>query len=184
MVKLIVKTSSKVALIAAFFLLIGGGLLWLANNYRIATPDQLITQTLKDAEDAARRGSVNGVMDTISDDFSAGGLDKAKVKLLLLKTMGQSRSSDYSVAIHPPKIMLSPKGRPDERLVTTQFAAFNPDTGEDIYRTSEPPVLLMRQETRRKWLFFSEPYWRVAGVVNMPALPGSMSNGDYGGLLP
>lgn len=178
------KTSSKVALVVAIFMLIGGGLLWVANNSRPATPDQLIIQTLKDAETAARRGSVNGVLDTVSDDFSAGGWNKAKLRILLMKTLGQSRGTNYSVAIHPPKIMLSPKGRLDERLVMTRFAAFNTDTGDDIYKTNDPPVLLMRQETRRKWLIFNEPYWRVAGVVNLPALPGSMENSDYNGLLP
>jgi hypothetical protein len=176
-----VKPSSKIALAVAVLLLLVGGIMVGIGRTQKPSPERLIVQSLQDAEDAARRGSVNGVMDTISEDFRAGGWDRGKIKLLLLRTMAQGRGTNYDVHVNQPRIMKSPKGREDERLVVTRFAAFYAGTGEDIYKTGEGVILVMREETRSKWLVFREPYWRVVGVVNLPALPGSDSPGDSGG---
>ena len=177
------KTSSKIALFAAVILLLLGGMLWFfGNNADPPTPEQRIVQTLHDAEVAAKRGSVNGVMDTISSNFQAGIWDYRRLKLYLIRTLSQGRGANYDVHLNQPLIQPL-KGRKDERLVTTRFAAFDSGTGADIYKTNEPLILVMREESRTHWLIFREPYWRVVGVANLPVLPGSDGGTDSGGGL-
>ena len=177
------KTSSKISLAVALVLLFGGGFLWFALGGEKPTPDALIRQSLSDAEDAARRGYAGGVMDSVSDDFNSGGWDKTKLRLLLARTLKSGRGTNYNVRVNAPRIMPSPKGNQNERLVTTQFSAFYNDSGESIFG-SGPVVLVMREETERKWLFFREPKWRIVAVPNLPGLPGMDSlSGEGGGLL-
>ena len=176
------KTSSKITLAVAALLLFAGGFFWIMNRGPEPTPDALITQTLKDAEEAARHGSVGGVMDGVSDDFKSGAWDKTRLRLLLARTLRNGRGTDYDVHVNIPRIMASPKGNADERLVTTQFAAFYSDNNENIFG-SGPVVLVMRKETERKWLFFRAPKWRIVSVVNMALVPGADAPDDGGGGL-
>lgn len=175
------KTSSKITLVCATLLLLAGGFLWLINSGVKPTPETLITQSLQNAEESAQHGSTGGVMDSISDEFKSGAWDKTKLRLLLARTLKSGRGTDYKVHVNAPRIVPSPVGKQNERLVTTQFSAFYGDGGESIFGTG-PVVLVMRQETERKWIFFREPKWRIVSVANMPPLLGADPN-DNGGLL-
>lgn len=175
------KTSSKIMLALAVLLVVAGGFLFAVQGEK-PTPDALIRQSLSEAENAARRGSAGGVMDSVSDDFKSGPWDKTKLRLLLARSLKAGKGTDYNVRVNAPRIMPSPKGKPDERLVTTQFSAFYSDNGENIFGTG-PVVMVMRQETERKWLFFREPKWRIVSIVNAPPILGSDPNDAGGGLL-
>ena len=174
------KTSSKITLVVAALLLFAGGFVWIINRGATPTPDALIRQSLQEAEDAARNGSVGGVMASVSDDFKSGAWDKTRLRLLLAQTLRNGRGTDYNVRVNAPRIMPSPKGNQNERLVTTQFAAFYSDNNENIFG-SGPVVLVMREENQRKWLFFREPKWRIVSVVNMALVPGADTEGDGSG---
>ena len=178
----LMKTSSKITLIVAALLLFAGGFFWLTSRGPEPTPDTQITETLKNAEDAARRGSVGGVMSGVSDDFKSGAWNKTRLRLLLARTLRNGRGTDYNVHVNIPRIMPSPKGNANERLVTTQFSAFYSDNNENIFG-SGPVVLVMRKETERKWVFFREPKWRIVSVVNMALVPGADAEGDGSGGL-
>ena len=168
------KTSSKIALIAALVLLLGSGVFWIiGQNTSTKSPEQLINESLRDAEDAAQRGSVSGVMDVVSDDFASGTWNKARLRLLLTRTLQQGRGTSYDVRVNAPTVSPSPRGNPDERVVMTRFSAFYSGSSESIYNSGNQPVLLvMRRETERKWLIFRQPRWRIISVPQIAPLLG------------
>ncbi len=166
--------STRIGLILAVLLLVIGGVLYLGRP-EVKTPDQLITESLADAGTAAQRGDVGGVMDAFSDHFHAGDWNKPRLRLLLSRTLSAGRGTPYDVHINVPKILPSPTGKSDEREVITRFSAFYPG-GEDIYKSNDAVELIMRAETRRRYLLFREPHWRIVSIINLPSLPGS--NGD------
>jgi len=168
-----VKRSSKIALFVAL-LLVGIGVFWIAGTSGPKkTPEELITESLADAETAARRRHPAEVMEVISDKFQAGLWNKDRLRLMLIRSMQQGRGVDYDVRVNAPRILSSPNGNPDERIVISRLSAFYTGTGEDIWG-SGPLTLVMRKESRRKWLFFSEPRWRIVSVANVPPLPGEV----------
>ncbi len=170
------EKSSRVALVLAVVFLLIGGIFYIANDIPDKTPEALIQESLADAQKAAQRGDVGGIMDIVSDDFRSGAWNRTTLRLLLARTLRDSRGMDYSVRVNAPKIQPSPNGRLDERLVLTQFAAFSPQTGDDYYKSKGGVMLIMRAEKRRRLLFFTEPRWRIVSILNMAALPFSDEN--------
>jgi hypothetical protein len=164
--------SSRFGLLAVAVLLLLGARLYLGSRPAVTNPDDLIRASLDDAAAAARHGDVGGIMDSVSDDFHAAGWNKARLRLLLNRTITQGRGTDYDVHVNLPTIRPSPVGRSNERLVITRFAAFYTGSGEDIYKSNDAVMLVMRAETRRRYLVFSEPRWRIVSILNPPALPG------------
>ncbi|MBC8103127.1 MAG: hypothetical protein H7Z41_11125 [Cytophagales bacterium] len=164
------KTTSKVILgVAALLLFVGGWLLWRSRGISPPSPEQRITESLREAEDAARRHSVGGVMDLVSEDFQAGELNKPRLRLLLSRSFQSGRGTNYDVRVNTPRILPSPKGLANERLVFTKASVFFADSGEDIWG-SNPITLVMREEQQTRWLILREPRWRVisVGELNLP----------------
>jgi len=164
---------SKIVLcVAVLSLLIGGGILLSQIISGPPPPAEVaIAGALHDAQDAARNRDLGGVMELVSDDFKSGDWNKPKLRLYLARELRNSRGTNYDVHVNAPKILPSPTGAPDERMVVTQASVFWADTGDNIWG-SNPITLVMREETRRKWLIFTEPRWRVISVAEMN-LPGS-----------
>ena len=170
------KTTSKIVLgFAALLLFIGGFLLWRLQNAPQPTPEQRITESLKEAEDAARQHSVSGVMNLVSDDFHSAQMNKAQLRLLLNRSFASGQGMSYDVHVNAPRILPSPKQDPKERLVFTKASVFFADTGADIWG-SNPITLVMREEHQTRWLFLREPRWRVVSVgeLNLPGADGTL----------
>ncbi len=151
-------------------LVIGGGAL-LAPRSASRTPEAQITEALQSAEEAARNGSVEGVMDVISDDFKAGPLDKTRLRLSLFRAQKSARGVKYDVKVNVPRFLPLDATRPDHRTVMSKLAAFDQLSGETYWGT-EPLMVVMRKEERRKWLVFKEPVWRIVACPALPSLPG------------
>ena len=164
------KRSSWIGLIVAALLLGAGVFLFVSRQGAARTPNELIRASLNDAEVAAKSRSVNDVMAIISEDFQAGMWNKARLRLTLMRSMRDGRGVDYDVRVNAPRILPSPRGNPDERIVITRLSAFYSDGGEDIWG-SGPLTLVMRKESRRRYLFFPEPYWRIVSVANITPTP-------------
>ena len=165
------KTTSKIVLgIATLLLFVGGLLLWRLQSTPKLTPEQQIVASLADAEDAAKRHSVGGVMDLVSNDLSAGQVNKARLRLLLSRSFQNGRGVNYDVHVNAPRILPSPKGDPKERLVFTKASVFFAETGEDIWG-SNPITLVMREEQQPFGLLLRVPRWRVVAVGEL-SLPG------------
>jgi hypothetical protein len=170
------KTTSKIILgIAALLFFVGGFLLWRLQSAPKLTAEQRITESLQDAEDAAKRHSVGGVMEAVSDDFKAGDVNKQRLRLLLSRSFQNGRGIDYDVHVNAPRILPSPKKDPKERLVFTKASVFFADTGDDIWG-SNPITLVMREEQQTRWLFLREPRWRIVAVgeLNLPGVEGEL----------
>jgi hypothetical protein len=166
------KTSSKLVLgIAALLLLIAVVMMAAHNTGPPLTPEQEIVVSLHDAQQAAEHRNLDGVMELISDDFHGGSWTKPRLQLYLSREMNNSRGMSYDVHVNAPRILPAPNGDPNERMVVTQASVFWADTGEDIWGTN-PVTLVMRRETRRHWIFFTQPEWRVVGVGEL-SLPGA-----------
>lgn len=174
------KTSSKIVLAAALVLLGAAGLL-VGQRQAPPTREELIRQSLRNAEEAAQRRDVRGVMEVISNDYKdARGLNKARLRLLLTRSINQGRGVDYNVKINQPRIFPD-KAEPEKKaLVVTKFAVFYAENNGNIWGT-DAVTLAMRKESRRKWLLFSTPVWRIVSVANLPPLPGSNGD-DVGGM--
>ncbi|MES2463237.1 MAG: hypothetical protein V4671_21865 [Armatimonadota bacterium] len=171
------KTTSKIILgLAALLLFVGGFLLWRIQSAPKLTPEQQIIASLRDAEDAARRHSVGGVMNLVSDDFRAGQINKQRLRLLLNRSFQNGRGVNYDVRVNTPRILPSPKGNPEERLVFTKASVFFAETGDDIWG-SNPITLVMRKEEQTRWLFLREPRWRIVAVGEL-SLPG-IDSGEF-----
>lgn len=175
------KRSSKIGLIlAGIFLLTAGLLLFSGARGPKPTPEMRIAEALSDAEEGARRRRVSDVMEVVSKDFRAGSLNRDRLRLLLMRSLNQGRGVRYDVQVTKPRIFPSPKGRANERLVVSRFSVFFTDSGDSIWGT-DSVTLVMREETRRKWLFFQEPHWRIVSIANLPPIPGGDDSG--GGLF-
>lgn len=161
--------SKGVLFLAAVFLLIGGFLILRTRTGPEPTPEERIAQALHDAQEAARNRDLNGVMDLVSDDFRSGELNKQRLRLLLSRELRDSRGTNYDVHVNAPRILPGPKGDPKQRIVITQASVFWADTGDSIWG-SNPITLLMREESERRWLFFTQPRWRIVSVneLNLP----------------
>lgn len=173
------KTSSKIGLAcAAALMLLGGLTLFFISRPPKIAPEILIAQSLQDAENAAKRRSANGVIETISEDFQAGPWNKKRLYVYLMQQFKNGRGVNYDVRVNAPRVLPSPKGNPDERVVISRMSAFYTDSGDDIWG-SGPLTMIMRKESRARLIFFEEPRWRIVGVANIPPLPSDM---DLAGL--
>jgi hypothetical protein len=164
------KTSSKIALVAATLLIGLGIFITLGTRRTEATPEQLIQQSLQDAENAARNRNASGVIEVISNDFQAGMWNKDRLRLMVIRSIQSGRGVDYNVRVNAPRILPSPKGDADQRIVISKMTAFYSGSGEDIWG-SGPLTMVMRKESRPKWLVFSEPRWRIVSLANVPPMP-------------
>jgi hypothetical protein len=164
------KTSSKIALVAATLLLCLSAFLVIATRQPNTPPEVLINQSLQDAENAAKRRNASGVIEVISNDFQAGMWNKERLRLIVIRSIQSSRGVDYDVRVNAPRILPSPKGDPDQRIVISKMTAFYTGTGDDIWG-SGPMTMVMQKESRRKWLFFREPRWRIVSFANVPPMP-------------
>ena len=175
------QRSTQIGLGLGGLLLLIGAVLWMAGAFGGVkpTPDELIAETLNDAKAAARRRDSGGILDAISEKFQGGDLNKQRLRLLVLQSLRQSRGTNYDVSVLRPQISEIP-GQPDKRIVVSKFDVFYSDNGESIWGSS-PLTMVMEKETRRKWLFFSEPKWRI---VSVPSLPPGIGGDDSGSGLP
>jgi hypothetical protein len=89
--------------------------------------------------------------------------------LLLTRSRNNARGVNYDVHINAPRIL--PAQKNDERVVMSRCSVFN-SVGGDSYWDTGGITMVMRKETRTKWLFFQEPQWRIVAVPNLPMLPG------------
>lgn len=78
---------------------------------------------------------------------------------------------NYDVKVNVPRFLPLDATRPDHRTVLSKFAAFDIGSGETYWGT-DPIMVVMRKEERRKWLLFTEPIWRVVSCPTLPPLPG------------
>ena len=163
------QKSSKIGLGAALALLIVGVMLFVFSREPSATPDTLIRQTLKDAESGAKAHDANQIMGAVSEDFHAGLWNKKRLYLQVLRSMRDGRGTDYDARVNEPRILPSPKGNPNERLVFSQLSVFDSGSGGDLWGSGNL-TLVMRKESRPRLLFFREPYWRVVSVANLPPM--------------
>jgi hypothetical protein len=165
------RTASKVGLVGALLLIVIG-LALLLRQPPESSPEILITQSLRDAEDGARNRSARQIMEVISDDFHAGLWNKRRLYLQVVRSLRDGRGTDFDAHVTQPRIMPSPMGKPEERLVFSRLSVFDVGSGEDIWGTG-PIAMIMRKESRPRFLFFREPYWRVVSIPNLPPLFGS-----------
>lgn len=155
---------------AVLLLSIGIAVLFVALSPPKISAEQGIRQSLQEAEDAGKARNANRVMNVISEDFQAGMWNKKRLYIYLLRAMRQGRGMDYDVHVNKPRILPAAKDKPTQRVVISKVSAFYTGTGEDIWG-SGAMTLVMRQETRRKWIFFEEPVWRIVSIANIPPLP-------------
>lgn len=95
------EKSSRLALIVAIILLFVGGISYFVSRVPDKqTPDDLIRESLRDGQEAAQRGDVAGVMSIVSDDFHAGQWNKARLRLLLSRTLSHSQGVAYDVHVN------------------------------------------------------------------------------------
>ena len=173
------KRSSWVALVAAVLLLGGSGVLLVVRGGKRPTPEQLIRQSLRDVEEAGRKRSVGGVMSAVSKDYKdAAGFNKDRLRLLLARAVQDTQNRTFDVRVTPRNISFLPGNR-DQATVVVQTAVVDTQNGETIWGGDQLITLVMRRESRRKWLVFSDDVWRVVGAANLPPFGG----GDEGGGL-
>ncbi len=179
------RRSSWIGLGTALVFLLAAGGWFLLRGGTPPTPEMLITESLNDAEQAARKRNLSGMMEIVSNDFRAAGMKRDHIRLRLLQVLRQSRGVSYDVQVTKPRIFPSPEGDTKKRLVISRLSVFYNDSGETIWGSNEPLVFVMREETRRKYLFLKEPRWRIVGVANMPPILGGddSGGGSFGGLL-
>jgi hypothetical protein len=167
------RLSSKFGLIGATLLILIGTLLYLGRVPDVPA-EELIRQSLRDAETGARNHSTHQIMEVISDDFRAGMWDKRRLYLQVLHSLRDARGTDYDTHLAAPRILPSPKGDSNQRLVLTRLSIFESGSSDDIWGSGDL-TLVMRKESRPRLLFFREPYWRIVSVANLPpALEGGL----------
>ncbi|MBB6053510.1 hypothetical protein [Armatimonas rosea] len=160
---------SKIVVALCLLLLVAAGI-WSLAPRPAATPELQIAESLQEAADAAQAGHVSAMMDLISEDFKSGMLNKARMRLLLNNAKSSGRGVKYDVKITPPKVLESADKDPKQRVVFTSASVLG-DGSETLWGGNQL-TLVMRQESRRRNLFFTEPHWRVISIANMPPLPG------------
>lgn len=166
--KTMTKMSKIVVGLCLLLLLVAG--LWALAPRPAATPELQIAESLQEAADAAQAGKVSGMMDLISEDFKSGALNKARLRLLLTRARNSGRGVRYDVKVTPPTILDSADKDPNQRVVFTSASVLG-DANETLWGGSQL-TLVMRKETRRHNVFFTEPHWRVVSIANLPPLPG------------
>lgn len=165
------KISKVVVALCALLLLWAG--VWSLAPRPAATPELQIGEALQEAADAAQAGRVSAMMDLISDSFKSGALTKGRMQLLLTRAHSSGRGVAYDVKVAPPRILESADKNPDQRIVFTAASVLG--DGNEMLWGGNQLTLVMRKETRRHNLLFTEPHWRVISIANLPALPGEGS---------
>ena len=164
-----VSTVSKIVVALCVLLLLAAGI-WSLAPRPAPTPELQIANALQEAADAAQAGKVSSMMDLISEDFKSGMMNKARMHLLLARAKNSGRGVRYDVKVAPPKILPSADGNPNQRVVFTSASVLG--DGSEMLWGGNQLTLVMRKESRRHNLLFTEPHWRVISIANMPPLPG------------
>ena len=162
------KVSKIVVALCTLLLLVAG--IWSLAPRPPATPELQIAESLQEAADAAQARKVSQLMDLISDDFKTGGMTKSLLHLQLARAHNSGRGVKYDVRVMPPKILPSADGDPNQRVVFTSASVLG--DGDETLWGGNQLTLVMRKETRRRNLLFTEPHWRVISIANLPPLPG------------
>lgn len=162
------KISKLVLALSALLLVIAG--VWALAPHPAETPELQIADSLQEAADFAQAGKVSAMMDLISDDFKSGMLTKARMRLLLTRAHNSGRGMHYDVKVTPPKVLPSADNDPNQRVVFTAASVLG--DGSEMLWGGNQLTLVMRKESRRHNLLFTEPHWRVVSIANMPPLPG------------
>src|SRR5687768_13560598 len=110
------RRSSWIGLGAALVFLLAAAGWFVLRGGEKPTPEQLITDSLNDAERAARKRNLSGVMEIVSNDFRAAGMNRDRLRLLLLRALNQSRGVSYDVQVTHPRIFPGPQGDESKRL--------------------------------------------------------------------
>lgn len=170
------KRSSWILLTAAV-LLLGGGFLLLRQINKPPRPEALIRQALRDAEGAAKRRSVSGIMEIVSPRYP----DRNRLRLTLVNAIQRSQGVSYEVRIDAPQIVWTP-GKSDQAVVMTRVSVVDAATGENLWGGGEaPPItLVMQRETRRRWLVLVQDRWRITSIANLPSGLGFGESGAGG----
>lgn len=165
------KVSKIVLVICALLLVVAG--IWSLAPRPAATPELQIAESLQEAADYAQAGRVSSMMDLISNDFKSGMMNRARMQLLLTQAKRSGQGVRYDVKVAPPRVLPSADGNPDQRVVFTAASVLG-DGSETLWGGNQL-TLVMRKETRRHNLIYTEPHWRVISIANMPPLPGESS---------
>lgn len=163
---------SKIVLVLCALLLLGAGI-WSLAPRPAPTVELQIAESLQEAADYAQAGKVSSMMDLISEDFKSGMLNKARMRLLLTRAKNAGQGTPYDVKVAPPRILESADKDPNKRVVFTAASVLG--SGNEMLWGGNQLTLVMRKETRRRNLLFTEPHWRVISIANMPPLPGEGS---------
>ena len=159
--------TSKIIVALCLLLFLGGGI-WSLAPRPVGPPEQQIADSLQEAADAARAGNIPKLMDSVSNDFKSGLLNKPRLQALLLRASRSGQGVAYDVRVTPPKILADPSGAPNRRLVFTSAAVLG-DGNETLWGGNQL-TLIMRQETQRHNLLFTVPRWRILSIANLPPL--------------
>ena len=163
------KKRSWFALAAALLLFLTGGLLILGQRPQ-PRPETLITEALRQAEEAAKKRNTAGVMQIVSEKYKdSSNQSKEKLRTQLTRAYLLARGVEFDVQVQPPKITFS-TNKPDEALVMTTITVINTGTRDELWG-GVPLTLVMRREPERRWLLFPQDRWRIISVVNLPPLP-------------
>ena len=73
----------KIVLALGLFILVIGGVLWWRATHPPLSDEEQIAANLEGLKDSAESGSVDGVMNYLSDDFTWGGRKRSEVRSLL-----------------------------------------------------------------------------------------------------
>ena len=160
---------SKIILVLCALLLVAAGI-WSLAPRPAATPEQQIAESLQEAADYAQAGKISAMMDLISPDFKSGMINKSRMQLLLSRSKSSGQGIHYDVKVAPPRVLPSADGNPDQRVVFTAASVLG--EGSEMLWGGNQLTLVMRKESRRHNLLYTEPHWRVISIANMPPLPG------------
>ena len=149
------------------------GVLWATWPKTSANDEAAIQVSLEAVADAARRGRVDEIMGLVSRDFRAGGLDKRRLRLLLVRSRASGRPGDWEVHLSPLRFLPADPKKPGLRAVATRISVFETLGGETLWG-GDDTIFLVRRETRRHLWWFPVEQWRIVGVPALPPLPGSI----------
>lgn len=148
------------------------GVLWATWPKAPSNPEAGVAIALEALADAARRGRVDEIMDYVSRDFRAAGLDKKRLRLLLVRSRASGKPGDWDVHLSPLQFVPADPSHPELRAVSTRLSVFETLGGETLWG-GEPTVFLLRRETRRHLWWFPVERWRIVGVPALPPIPFS-----------
>ena len=166
---------SRQGLIAFAFLFVLGVVIIYITTLPKPTPEEQIREVLLRTQAAAKQGDISGATDILSEEFQAGGLTRKRVRLLLMEENRNHTGAGYDLQFIDPQILPTPDNAPDKRLVMMRISVSSADGGNPLWSSGGTPLtLLMQKETRRVYLFFPVPTWRITAAPGLPAGIGDL----------